>query len=240
MTLTELQSLIGSLTNDPNHDRYSLYDINTELDNSQRTWNIEAKIIKSTVLQSVVDGDRDYSLSTIFGARSPISFVRVTHNGIDLLKRSKQYFDHLSARDWTLDTGTPKEYYVEATDTVNNLLLVVHPTPTAADVGIQNLVIEAIVDHDPMVDSTDVPFTKDDLPNFILRPYDWGLAYSVASKLLLRDPSNENALKSTSYGTIARNVLTEVIQVFKSLEAEEPKRLSGGRYWNSGNPRMVK
>ena len=58
MTLSELQSLIGVLTNDPNHDRYSTSDINTELDNSQDSWNIEAKIMKYVFSFSIVSGQR--------------------------------------------------------------------------------------------------------------------------------------------------------------------------------------
>jgi len=236
MTLTELQSLIGSLSNDPNHDRYSLSDINTELDNSQDTWNLEAKLITDTVTLTVVDGTRQYALSTLTG--TPISFPRVTHKGIDLLKRSKAYFDHLSGRDWTQDIGTPLEFFIEATDP-DTQYITLHPTPQSGDTGAY-LVVEYIKRHTPMSATTDVPFMSGTGSNYLLRPFDWGLAYSVSSKLLLRDPSNENAQKSSSYGTIARNVLAEVVQVFKALEAEEPKRLSGGRYWNSGNPRMVK
>ena len=48
MTLSDLQSLIADLTNDPNHDRYSLAQMNTELDVTQNQWNVEAKIIKDT------------------------------------------------------------------------------------------------------------------------------------------------------------------------------------------------
>jgi len=236
MTLTEIQAFVGTLTNDPNHDRYTLSDINAELDNSQDTWNLEAKLITDTVTLTVVDGTRQYALSTLTG--TPISFPRTTHKGIDLQKRSKAYFDHLSHRDWTQDIGTPLEFFVEATDP-DVQYITLHPTPQSGDVG-DNLVIEYIKRHTTMSAASDVPFMSGTGSNYLLRPFDWGLPYSVASKLLLRDPSNENALKSSNYGTVARNVLAEVVQVFKALEAEEPKRLSGGRYWTTGNARMVK
>lgn len=236
MTLTELQSLIGSLCNDPNHDRYSTSDINTELDNSQDTWNLEAKLITDTVTITTVSGTRQYALSGLTG--TPISFPRVTHKGIDLTKRSKAYFDHLSSSDWTAHEGTPTDFFIEQSDPAVQYLTV-YPIPQGADVG-DNLVVEYNKRHTSMSAASDVPFMSVATSNYLLRPFDWGLAYSVASKLLLRDPSNENAAKSANYATIAKNVLAEVVQVFKALEAEEPKRLSGGRYWNLANYRDVR
>lgn len=221
MQLSEIQSLVGSLCNDPNHDRYSLSDINTELDNSQDTWNIEAKIVKDTVGVTLVANTRQYALSGLTG--TPISFPRVTHKGIDLTKRSKAYFDHLMGYDWTTDIGTPKDFFIEAEDP-DTQYVTVHPTPQSGDVD-GALVVEYIKRHTPMSASTDTPFMSVATVNYLLRPYDWGLCYSVAAKLLLRDPSPQNASKSANYAGIARNVLDSVIQVFKALEAEEPKQI---------------
>lgn len=236
MQLSEIQALVGSLTNDPNHDRYSTSDINTELDNSQDTWNLEAKIITDTVSTTLVAGTRQYALSGLTG--TPISFPRVTHRGLDLAKRSKAYFDHLTGYDWTQDIGTPREFFIEATDP-DAQYITVHPTPQSGDVDVA-LISEYCKRHTPMSASTDVPFMSVTTSNYLLRPFDWGLCYSVASKLLLRDPNEANAKKSADYANIAKNVLNEVIQVFKALEAEEPKRISGGRYWSSGNIRQLK
>lgn len=236
MTFSDLQAFIGSLCNDTNHDRYSLSDINTELDNSQDTWNLEAKIIKDTVTVTVVDGTRQYALSGLTG--TPISFPRVTHKGLDLDKRSKSYFDHLLSNDWTQDIGTPNEFFIEAEDP-DNQYITLHPTPQSGDAGAY-LVVEYIKRHTALSASTDVPFMSGSSSNYLLRPYDWGLGYSVASKLLLRDPNAANAKKAEDYRKIAQNVMAEVVQVFKALEAEEPKRLSGGRYWRTGNVRQAK
>lgn len=236
MMLSELQNLIGTLSNDPNHDRYSLSDINTELDNSQDTWNIEGKLIKDTVTLTVVDNTYQYALSTLTG--TPISFPRTTHKGIDLVKRSKTYFDHLGHSDWTTDIGTPTEFFVEATDPSLQYISL-HPTPQSGDIG-PYLVVEYVKRHTPMSAASDVPFMSGTESNYMLRPYDWGLAYSVSAKLLLRDPNEANAKRSNDFANIAKNVLAEVVQVFKALEAEEPPRLRGGRYWNTGNARMVK
>ncbi len=221
MTLAELQSLIGTLANDPNHDRYFLTDINTELDNTQDTWNLEAKLIKDTVTLTVVDGTYQYALTSLTG--TPISFPRTTHKGIDLTKRSKAYFDHLGHRDWTTDIGTPTEFFIEATDPSNQYISL-HPTPQSGDAGAY-LVVEYVKRHTPMTLPTDVPFMSGTESNYMLRPFDWGVAYSVAAKLLLRDPNEANAKRSNDFANIAKNVLAEVIQVFKALEAEEPKSL---------------
>lgn len=236
MQLSEIQTMIGDLTNDPNHDRYSLMAIGTELDNSQDTWNVEAKIIKDTVSVTLVANTRQYALSLLTG--TPISFPRTTHKGLDLDKRSKAYFDHLTGYDWTTDLGTPTEFYIEATDP-DTQYITVHPNPQSGDVD-GALIVEYVKRHTAMSASTDTPFMSVATTNYLLRPYDWGLCYSVAAKLLLRDPSPANEAKSTSYANIARNVLADVIQVFKALEAEEPKRISGGRYWKGGNVRQLK
>ncbi len=236
MILSEIQTMIGDLTSDPNHDRYTTTAIGTELDNSQDTWNVEAKIITATTNVTLVSGTRQYALTTLTG--TPISFPRTTHKGIDLAKRSKAYFDHLTGYDWTTDIGTPTEFYIEATDP-SNQYITVRPVPQSGDVD-GALVVEYVKRHTPMSASTDVPFMSGALSNYLLRPYDWGLCYSVSAKLLLRDPSPANQAKSGNYANIAKNVLADVIQVFKALEAEEPKRISGGRYWSSGNVRQLK
>lgn len=235
MILSDLQTLIGSLTSDPNHDRYSLSDINTELDNAQNQWNEEIKIIKETTTITVIANQRQYLLSLITG--TPIAFGRVTQNGIDIAKRSKQYFD-LYGQNWTLDIGTPIEYCVESTDPAN-LYLTLHPTPQGADAG-PLLVVEAIIGHTSMVAATDVPFMLGTSSNYLLRPYDFYLAYSVAARLLARDASTINQAKSAEYLKISADGKDNLIQVFKALEAEEPKRMRGGRYWNSGNIRQLK
>lgn len=235
MTYSDLQTLIGSLTNDSNHDRYTLVDIATELDNTMNDWNEKAKLIKETTTITEIANQRQYLLSLITG--TPISFSRVTHKGIDLHKRSKAYFD-LYGLDWTQDIGTPVEYCIEGTDPAN-LYITLHPTPQGSDSG-ANLVVEAIIGHTSMSLSTDVPFMLGTLSNYMLRPYDWGVAYSTSARLLARDPSPVNSPKAQSYEGVATNVLDDIIQVFKALEAEEPMRLSGGRYWNSGVIRFLK
>lgn len=235
MTLSELQALIGSLTTDPNHDRYTLSDINTELDNTQRQWNQEIKIIKETTTITTIDGQRQYLLSLITG--TPIAFPRVTHKGLIIAKRSKAYFD-LYNYNWTTDIGTPIEFCVEATDP-GNLYLTLHPTPQSGDAG-ANLVVEAIIDHTPMVAPTDVPFMLGTTSNYLLRPFDFYIAYSTSARLLARDASAANQSKASEYLKISADGKDNLVQVFKALEAEEPKRMAGGRYWNQGNVQFKK
>jgi hypothetical protein len=230
MTLSELEALIGALCNDANHDRYPLSAISVELDNTQDAWNISAKIVKDAVTITVADGVRQYALSGLTG--TPISFPRVTHKGLNLEKRSKTWFDLYSGVDFTTVNGTPSDYFIEAEDP-NYLYLTVYPTPTSEDAG-ANLVVEYIKRHTSMASGSDVPFMSGSVSNYLLRPYDYGLAYDVAARLLNRDPSQESVKKSVDYKSEANNVLANVIQVFKNLEKEEPPRLRGGRYWNQG------
>lgn len=230
MILSELQTLVGSLTNDPNHDRYSLSDVNTELDNTIGQWNEEIKIIRQTATTSVVAGTRQYSLSSMTINGAPLSFPRVTHKGIDLKKRSKSYFDLYTSSDWTQHIGTPTDFFIEATD-YSNLYLSLYPIPQAGDAGV-NLVIESINAHFTMVNATDVPFMYSaGNSNFVLRPYDFYVAYSAAARLLARDPSAINQPKQASYMEIAREGKELITNVFKQLEADEPLRFRGGRQW---------
>lgn len=232
MNNAELQSFTGDLLGDANHDRYSLTQINTELENSQTKWNVGAKIITDTVTVTVVDGTRQYALSGLTG--TPISFPRVTHKGIELKKRSKSWLDLYTGVDWTQNIGTPTLFVIEESDP-DAQYFTLYPTPQSGDAG-ANLVLEYVKAHTPMSSSTDVPFMSGTSSNTLVRPYDWGLGYDAASRILSRDPSNENIAKSAQFGKTAQEVLDSLIQVFKQLEAEEPKRLRGGRYWNSGNP----
>lgn len=227
MTLTQLQTLVGSLTNDPNHDRYSLSDINTELDNTQGQWNEEIKIVKETTTITVVDNQRQYALTLITG--TPLSFPRATHKGIDLKKRSKSYFDLYTSSDWTLQIGTPTDYFIEATDP-SNLYITLYPIPQGGDAG-ANLVVEAVMAHTPMSASSDVPFMLGAESNYLLRPYDFYLAYSAAARLLARDPSEPNYSKKNEYMKIAAEGKELLTNVFKDLEAVAPPRIVGGRRW---------
>lgn len=227
MTLSDLQTLIGQLTSDPNHDRYTTVDIGTELDNSQNKWNIDAKIIKDTVTITTVANTRQHALSGLTG--TPISFPRVTHKGIELKKRSKTWMDLYSGTDWTQDIGTPRSFIIEATDP-DVQYITLYPTPQDGDAG-ANLVVEYIKVHTSMSAAGDVPFMSGAVSNSLLRPYDWGLAYDVACRLLARDPSDANAKKQVDFQKFADRTMNQLIQNFKEFEAEEPKRMRGGRFW---------
>jgi hypothetical protein len=223
MQRSELLLLIGDLTNDPNHDRYTASQIYTELDNSQDDWNIKAKIIKDTVTISTVSGTRQYALTGLTG--TPIAFSRATHKGISLEKKDKSFFDLYSSIDWTTANGTPKYYYIETSDP-DVQYINLYPNPADADAG-TNLVVEYIKRHTTMASDSDQPFNASPL----LTPYHWGLAYSAAARLLLRDPSAVNSPKAMAYNSIANNVGTDVVTTFKALEREEPYRIRGGRVW---------
>lgn len=227
MILSDLQTLVGTLCNDPGNARYALSDINQELDNTQSQWNQEIKIIKETTTITVVNNQRQYLLSLITG--TPLSFPRVTHKGIDLKKRSKAYLDLYTSYDWTQNIGTPTQFFIEATDP-SNLYLTVYPIPQSGDIG-ANLVVEAVIAHTPMAAASDVPFLLGALSNYLCRPFDFYLAYSAAARLLARDPSATNSPRAGEYLKIAGEGKDLLMTVFKELEAEEPRRLQGGRNW---------
>ncbi len=214
--------MIGDLTNDPNHDRYTTSQIDTQLENVQSRWNVAAGIIVDTTTLTVIDGTRTYVLSGLTG--TPIAFRRVTHKGLDLGKRSKQWFDLYSGDDWSDDVGTPKLYYID-TD-VDGFALVTYPIPQSADAG-ANLVVEYIKQHTPMASASDSPFNS----LVYLSPFHYGVAYESAGNLLVQDPDPANAVKVDRYQRMANNAMADLIQSFKALEKEEPMRLSGGRYW---------
>ncbi len=227
MQLSDLQTQTAILCNDPNNARYLLSDITQELNNAQRQWNAEIKIIKETTTIAVVPAQRQYALTLI--SNTPISFPRATMAGIDLKKRSKSYFDLYTSYDWTQINGTPTDFFIEATD-ANNLFLTVYPNPTSNNVP-NNLVVESIIDTTDMALATDTPYMQGTVANYLCRPFDFYLAYSAAARLLSRDPSPENSGRASAYLSLTSQGKDALINVFKQLEADEPLRMRGGRQW---------
>lgn len=229
MDRTALYTLIGDLTADPIHDRYTTSMIDTELDNTQDAWNLKAAILTDTVTLTTVDGTRQYALTDLTG--TPIGFRRVTHRGIELLKKDKSWLDLYAGDDWSDDVGTPDYFVIEASDP-DLQYITLYPTPRSEDAG-ANLVVEYIKRHTSMSNPTDTPFNNHPL----LTPYHWGTAYDTASRLLMRDPTPVTTQKvygpdgRGGYMKIAGNVLAEVVQTFRNLERETPLRLRGGRSW---------
>lgn len=223
MNLSDLQTLVGDLCNDPDHDKYSTDDITGVLNNSLDEWNMEAGVLKDTVTLTVVANQSAYALSGLTG--TPVRFDRVTHKGIELERRDKSWFDLYGSDDWTDDTGTPKFYYINVSDP-DSQNIYLYPLPADADAGAY-LVVEYVKRPDTLSGATDIPFNS----NTLLYPYHHGLAYRASAFLLLRDPSQENTVKVGAYLKTSNNILTKVVEVFKAQEREEPLRLRGGRYW---------
>lgn len=218
MDLTTLQTLIGDLTNDPSHERYTLDQINTELDVTQSRMNAEASILKETTTLTTVAGQSQYALTDLGGV--PIAFTRVTHNGLALKKKDKAFFDlYFGGTDWTATPGTPVYYFIEATDPGVQFITVM-PVPQDVDAG-ANLVVEFIEAHTPMSAASDTPWNAS--PE--TAPFHYILAYDVASRLLVRDPSQTNVAKVIPYKKIGDDGFANLIQVFKALEKEVPWRL---------------
>ena len=224
MNRTVLYTLIGDLVNDPNHDRYSTSQIDTQLDIVQDRWNVDAGILVDTVTITTVAGTRDYALTGLTG--TVVDFRRVTFRGLELNKRSKQWFDLYAGDDWSDDTGTPTDFYID-TD-ADGFHLVLYPIPQTEDAGAY-LVVEYVKRHTTMDEATDEPFNS----LTYLSPYHYGIAYRVASNLLSQDPDPINAAKATRYLRLSEEAFSDLHQHFKVLETEEPLRMTGGRYWRS-------
>lgn len=214
--------MIGDLVNDPNHDRYTTSQIDTQLDIVQDRWNVDAGILVDTTTLTTVAGTRAYALSGLTG--TAIDFRRVTHRGLELVKRSKGWFDLYAGDDWSDDVGTPTQYYID-TD-ADDFNLVVYPIPQDADAG-ANLVVEYVKRHTSMASDSDEPFNS----LTYLSPYHYGVAYRVASNLLAQDPDPLNLPKSVRYLKMSEESFSDLFQHFKVLEADEPLRMSGGRSW---------
>jgi hypothetical protein len=175
-----------------------------------------------TTTITVVANDRDYVLTGLTG--TPIAFRRVTHRGLELQKRSKQYFDLYAGDDWSDDIGTPTQYYID-TD-VDGFQIVLYPIPQDADAG-ATLVVEYVKQHTAIASGSDSPFNS----LIYLLPFHYGVAYEIAGNLLAQDPDQGNTIKMDRYQRMANNALADLIQSFKAMEKEEPLRLSGGRFW---------
>ena len=222
MNRTVLYTLIGDLCNDPNHDRYTTSQIDTQLDLIQDRWNVDAGILVDTTTLTTVAGTRSYAVSGLTG--TAIDFRRVTHLGLELVKRSKSWFDLYAGDDWSDDVGTPTQYYID-TD-ADGFFIVLYPTPQTADAG-ANLVVEYVKRHTSMANASDEPFNS----LTYLGPYHYGVAYKAASNLLAQDPDPVNAAKAARFDRLAETAYSDLFQHFKQIEKDEPMRMTGGRWW---------
>jgi hypothetical protein len=238
LTLSDLQTYVGELVNDPSFTRYTTTLINSQLDLAQSRWNMEAKICRWTDYVALTANTYRYGLSSSL-TLPIITDLRVTLKGIPLTKKSKDYFDMYSAIDWTTSQGTPQEYCIDLNSNPPSFIL--HPTPQANDVtsysnavGItsQNpLGIEYLTPHQQMSLTTDTPWTVNGVTNSLTPPYVAGLGLDVAASLLEPDPTPETKLKAGLYRSQANSYLSIVQQLYADLETSQPLRMQGGRNW---------
>lgn len=208
--------------NDPNHDRYTTSQIDTQLDIVQNRWNVDAGIIVDSISVPLTVGIGSYAVSGLTG--TVVDFRRITHRGLELQKRSKNWLDLYHGDDWSDDVGPPTDYYVD-TDW-ENWYIRIFPLPRTEDTDV-SLVTEYVKQHTTMDEATDEPF--DNIP--YLRPYHYGIAYAAASNLLTQDPDPINAAKAARYFKVSETAYSDLIQHFKAFEKDEPLRMSGGRNW---------
>ena len=243
-TLSDLQTYIGNLVNDPTYTRYSLTIINNYLDLAQHRWNNEAKICRLTDYVACTANQYRYQLSSVLTLQ-PIMMLRVTWKGVPVIPRSKDYFDKYSTIDWTTTIGTPQEFAIDLNSNNTGLSqtgpsIIMHPVPQEGDVttytnavGITNqnpLGIEYLCPHTTMVNPTDQPFTVNGVfINTTMIPYLAGLGLDVAASLLEPDPTPETIQKAKTFRAQANSYLSLVIQMYQGLEEDAPLRFGGGR-----------
>lgn len=225
-TLSDLQSYISNLVNDPTNIRYTLSLINNQLDIAQDRWNLDVKICRTSQTLTVVAGQATYALNTLTGTFMKV--LRVAHKGIGLTKRSKDTFDMFSAIDWTTTTGTPGSFLIDLT--LNPPVLMLYPQPTSLDAG-AFLLVEYLVRHTTMVNPTDLPFTANGVQNTLIAPYVFGLGLDVAASLLEPDPTPETVAKAKTFRAQANSVLSTVQEIYSDFDLDEPYRMQGGRTW---------
>lgn len=244
-TLSDLQTFISGLVNDPTNTRYTLTLINSQLDLAQSQWNLDIKICRLTDYVLAVANQFRYQIST-YMTKAPMQLMRATWKGVPLEIKSKDYFDKYSAIDWTTTIGTPQQICIDLNSNNSGLSqtgpsLILHPVPQAGDVtlysngvGITNqnpLGLEYVCPHDPMVNPTDTPFavTQTTFVNAQMIPFLGGLGLDVAASLLEPDPTKETVQKAQLYRAQANAYKSLVTQMYQGLEEDAPMRLSGGR-----------
>lgn len=236
-TLSDLQGYVANLVNDPSQQRYTLTLINQQLDIAQSRWNLECKICRMTDYIALTANTYKYALTNL--TLTPMKFLRVTLKGVDLVKKSKDYFDMFSSSDWTTDQGTPQEYCIDIN--AAGPTIIVHPTPQGSDVtsytnsvgvSAQNpLGIEYIAAHTPMSAASDTPFMINGVQNTLILPYVAGIGLDAAASILEPDPTKETVAKAHLYRSQANSYMSIVNQVYYDLEADEPMKMHGGRNW---------
>jgi hypothetical protein len=242
--LSDFQTYISGLINDPQNTRYPLTLINNFLDLAQHRWNSEAKICRLTDYVACTANVYRYQLSTNL-TLMPLMIMRVTWKGIPLIIRSKEYMDKYSSIDWTTTIGTPQEVMIDLNSNNTGLSqtgpsIILHPVPQAGDVssytnnvGITNqnpLSIEYLAPHTTMVNPTDQAFTVNGtFINTSILPYVAGLALDVSASILEPDPTPETIQKAKIFRAQANAYLSLVIQMYQGLEEDAPLRFGGGR-----------
>jgi len=222
--LADLQTLISDHLNDPTNTRYTLTEINQHLDIAQDHWNREVRICRMSDMVTVVAGQYNYPISLL--TATPLEFIRVTHKGIDLTKRSKDYFDMFTSYDWRTASGTPTDYYIDLVQSAPYIGL--RLCPSSNDAG-PYLVVEYLGRHTPMVNSTDTPFTVNGVQNTLIMPFLNGLAMEVASDILKHDPTPETVQKAKTFSDEANKTLSQVVSIYQRLEEDEPWHMRSTR-----------
>lgn len=176
------------------------------------------------VTDSIVADTAEYSLPT-----DVMDVNRVAHNNLELARRSRFELDLRTSTDWTDDTGTPKQYYVDLDP--NNKVIRLYPTPTSSDAGTNNLKIEYIKIPPTLSADASVPFDS----HTLLTPYHMAIAYWAAADLLRSGNGpfdiTTTAAKIAMYEREYEKLVDHAVNRWRGMSESKQMRLFGGRYW---------
>lgn len=220
LTRSDIQSQVSLLIPDPNNTRWTAAQKQAQIQVSMEQFVEDTRALTDTQSFSIVSGTPTYALST-----DTFDILRLTHNGLPLIRMSKFDLDSFAHLDWTQTNGTPKEYYVDTTSTNKNLTL--YPNPQGGDVGTNNLVAEYVKVPPTLSSDSDQPLNS----QVLLRPYLMALAYHGASYFLKSSNNPADWAKGAEYMRQYEGYVSDCKETFKSLGQSEPLRMRGGRYF---------
>lgn len=220
LTLADVRTQVSLLTQDPNNTRWTAAQKNSQVQVSMEQFVEDTRALTDTQSFSIVSGTRTYALST-----DTFDILRVTHNGLPLLRMSKFDLDSFTHLDWTQTGGTPKQYFVDTTST--NKYITLYPNPQGGDVGNNNLVVEYVKVPPTLSSDTDNPLNG----QVLLQPYLMALAYHGAAFFLKSSNNPADWAKGAEYMKTYEGYVSDCKETFKSLSQSEPLRMRGGRFF---------
>ncbi len=218
MTRSELVTRVGLLIGDPNNDRFTATQVQSEVQKWQEQFVLDTKCLIDVSQSSIVSGTASYDLPTDI-----LDVVRVAHDGIKLERTSEYDLDVMLNQDWSDDTGTPTLYYVDLDP--NNKKIILYPIPQSGDVGTNNLVVEYIKLPPALSSDSSVPLDS----HTLLAAYHDAIAYGAAASLLNIQPDQAALVMIGQYEKKYQKAVSDCIDGFVNLGKSNPINIYRGR-----------